>query len=585
MFNRPRCRDWSPLATQQLRLRNLIQITGHNIKAEPRSFIYYTLHLTPMSAPFFTSEKLETHNNAIWPDINCQSIVKSAARSVCIRIWQSYVPQYNHLKCVKAIETNESSNCVNDKIIFAWNVYLSGLIPISKRTDVKLNENSLIFHIHGGFFTAVDCLIKESIANQLYYVFYDYKQTSHQLLPQYEANVQDQYASALNSFNLNRNSNNLVLSSGTSAYTLDTTASETIDTHVPRYLLSRECNRHLNGDKKDEYIYVTGDTTTQTKENYSDGSSDYLTPYDIDGSSLKVRFLEKNFYKLEIRRSYNVDKLLLLQEKQRKFKYKSENAKEVMDKICMKSAFCLNLELITNKAMLYRPRVNPSMGRTLNRLLFVQPDQPKPEVLLQAQELRRRIEAAKFRCRFLAQERKKYKTSLQQLKVKTRKYSDENLEKECALMASYRGLSKNRELANEQHLIYLRQREMFSKILDTIFLRQKQLLHQLKDIYFVDNFSDSRRLYKINDVYLPNAYAYVDGSNDSDAVITPTSLCVALGYVAHIVQLCSSILNIPLRCVKLLRNICLIANSQVRSIFISETKLFTKALLRKCVMI
>lgn len=541
MFNRPRCRDWSPLATQQLRLRNLIQITGHNIRAEQRTFIYYTLHLTPMSAPFFTSEKLESHSNAIWPDINCQCIVKSSARSVCIRIWQSYIPpEDNQLKSIKSIENNEPNICVSDKILFAWNVYLSGLIPISKRTDVTLNENSLIFHIHGGFFTAVECLSKESVASQLDYVFYDYKQTSHQLLPQYEANIQDQYASALNPF-----TSNLVLSSGTNSYTVDT-GSENINKHVPRYLLNRESNKTFNGLKKDDYIYVTDDTV-ESKENYSDGSDYYLSPYDIDANALKVRFLEKNFYKLEIRPSYNVDKLLLLQEKQRKFKYKSENAKEVMEKICMKSAFCLNLELISNKAMLYRPRVNPSMGRTLNRLLFVQPDQPKPEVLLQAQDLRRRIEAAKFRCRFLAQERNKYKISIRQLKMKSNKYSDENLEKECELMSSYRGLSKNRELAKEQNLTYLRQKEMLSQILDTLFNRQKQLLHQLKDIYTIENLNNSRHIYKINGVYLPNAYAYVDGSNESDTVITPTSLCVALGYISHIVLLCSSILNIPLR--------------------------------------
>lgn len=545
MFNRPRCRDWSPLATQQLRLRNLIQITGHNIKAEPRWFIYYTLHLTSMSAPFFTSEKLESHTNANWPDINCQSIVKSAARSVCIRVWQSYLSPDNHLKGVKAIENNEqTTNCGNDKIVFAWNVYLSGLIPISKRTDVTLNENSLIFHVHGGFFTAVECLNKESIASQLYYVFYDYKQASHQLLPQYNANSQDQYTSAFTSMTLNRTSNNLVLSSGTGAYAVDV-GSENMETHVPRYLLNREVDRSLNGAKKDEYIYVTGDTA-ETKENYSDGS-DYLSPYDIDANTLKVRFLEKNFYKLEIRHSYNVDKLLLLQEKQRKFKYEGENAKEVMEKICMKSAFCLNLELISNKAMLYRPRVNPSMGRTLNRLLFVQPDQPKPEILLQAQDLRRRIEAARFRCRLLAQERNKHKQSLRQLKVKSSQYSDEALEKECALMSSYRGLCKKRELANEQHLVYLRQKEMFTKLLDTLFHRQKHLLHQLKDIYSIEGLNNSRNIFKINGVYLPNAYAYVDGSNDSDTIITPTSLCVGLGYVSHIVLLCSSILNIPLR--------------------------------------
>lgn len=543
MFNRPRCRDWSPLATQQLRLRNLIQITGHNIKAEPKSFLYYTLHLTPMSAPFFTSEKLESHNNAIWPDINCQSIVKSASRSFCIRIWQSHIPQDNHLT-----HNNNKSNptsYVNDKILFAWNVYLSGLIPISKRTDVKLNENSLIFHIHGGFFTAAECLNKESFANQLNYVMNsDYKQTTSQLVPQFE----EPYVSALNTFSISRSPSNLVLSNPTISNSYNNSghvdvANETTDTHIPRYLLNRRYSANPNGIKE-EYIYVTGDTAEAEKSYFEKIDSDEY-PFPIDTNALKVRFLEKQFYKLEIRPSYSVDKLLLLQEKQRKFKYKSENAKEVMEKICMKSAFCLNLELISNKAMLYRPRGNPSMGRTLNRLLFVQPDQPKPEVLLEAQELRRRIESAKFRCRFLSQERNKYKINLRLLKTRCNKNSDENIDKECSLMSGYRGLSRNKELANEQHIIYLRQREMFSKLLDTLFQRQKQLMYQLKAIYSIESCSELPNVHTINNIYLPNADAYVDGS--SGAVTTPTSICVALGYVAHIVLLCSSLLNIPLR--------------------------------------
>jgi UV radiation resistance-associated gene protein len=47
--------------------------------------------------------------------------------------------------------------------------------------------------------------------------------------------------------------------------------------------------------------------------------------------------------------------------------------------------------------------------------------------------------------------------------------------------------------------------------------------------------------YTINNVPLPNAESYV-----TDAV-TPVNLSVALGYAAHSVLMCATILDIPLR--------------------------------------
>ncbi|CAH2240285.1 jg27914 [Pararge aegeria aegeria] len=62
MFGRPRCREWTPLTTQQLRLRSLIQIVGYNIRppewCRHQCSYYLTLHHTTMSAPFYTSERI-----------------------------------------------------------------------------------------------------------------------------------------------------------------------------------------------------------------------------------------------------------------------------------------------------------------------------------------------------------------------------------------------------------------------------------------------------------------------------------------------------------------------------------------------
>lgn len=49
----------------QLRLRGLIQIIGHNLKANVNGEIcwfYYTLHRSSMSSPLYTSEAIDNSN-------------------------------------------------------------------------------------------------------------------------------------------------------------------------------------------------------------------------------------------------------------------------------------------------------------------------------------------------------------------------------------------------------------------------------------------------------------------------------------------------------------------------------------------
>lgn len=484
MFNRPRCRDWTALATQQLRLRNLIQISGHNIICDPKCSIYFTLHLTSMSAPFFTSEKLESYKNAIWPEINCQSIVKSTSHSVCIRIWQR-------------TRQTEDNNTTVDKVLFLWGVYFSGLVPISKRTDVKLKENSLVFHIHGGFFTSASCLESDSVYKQLQFI-----------------GVLETKKSLKNS---NINCDELVLSS--------------------------EHLSNLRVKGKD-----VSDVQTSPRNGYHSPDNNGISENNVvatvynDPQSLKVRYIEKNFFKTEIRLSYNVDKLLLLQEKQRKMIKKSASAKELVDKICMRSAFCLNLELIANKAMLYRPRGNPSMGRTLNRLLFQQPEQPKPEILLQAQELRRRIETAKFRCRLLVQERNQAKIKLRQLEQKLGTISDSNIEQEAWLMANYRGLAREKDMEMKSIINIRDQSETLMRMVKALDERRHHLLRELKEIYCIKQ--NERGIFTINGAALPNSDSFTD-------LIPPLDISVALGYAAHITLMCSIVLNCPLRYIQI----------------------------------
>lgn len=111
---RPRCHEWLPLSTQQLRLRNLQAIQGVNIELKRKSsksqytqtLLYYTLHDHPENEPFYQSEKvaLRKHLHVKWAEIHCPEILKSNANCVCIKIWA----------CLKKTEMETGTQVIND---------------------------------------------------------------------------------------------------------------------------------------------------------------------------------------------------------------------------------------------------------------------------------------------------------------------------------------------------------------------------------------------------------------------------------------------------------------------------------------
>ncbi|KOB71300.1 putative p63 [Operophtera brumata] len=136
MFGRPRCREWTPLATQQLRLRSLIQIVGYNIRppewCSTQCSFYLTLHHTTMSAPFYTKI---TH--------------RMSTTNVVIRIWR-------HMMHPRGGESQ-------DAVIQTWGVYPSGLRYIGANLASNFNSdcfkcNTLVFQMHGGYFCSYKSL-------------------------------------------------------------------------------------------------------------------------------------------------------------------------------------------------------------------------------------------------------------------------------------------------------------------------------------------------------------------------------------------------------------------------------------------
>ncbi|XP_006614438.1 UV radiation resistance-associated gene protein isoform X1 [Apis dorsata] len=146
----PRYKAWLPLATQQLRLRNLIQIIGCNLKTNINNEIcwfYYTLHRTSMSSPLYTSEIIDNVNPK-WSSLEAPTIYAtnySTASEVIVRLWKRMIV----------------NNITTDITIFTWGISFTGLAYIGPKLpstlETILKENSLIFQFHGGFFTPTYC--------------------------------------------------------------------------------------------------------------------------------------------------------------------------------------------------------------------------------------------------------------------------------------------------------------------------------------------------------------------------------------------------------------------------------------------
>ncbi|XP_014259994.1 UV radiation resistance associated protein [Cimex lectularius] len=146
-----RWKEWMPLVTQQQRLRSLIQVIAYNIQVKDdilskhkvkKLSYYFTLHLSTMSAPVYTSEKLESENPK-WCEVNIGQQY-GAATGVVIRLWVSI-------------------NGEADYEVTVWGLFFSGLMYLGPRvlnTDPSaLGSNSLIFHMYGGYFTSPHCFL------------------------------------------------------------------------------------------------------------------------------------------------------------------------------------------------------------------------------------------------------------------------------------------------------------------------------------------------------------------------------------------------------------------------------------------
>lgn len=460
--------------THQVRLRNLIKISAMNFHCDDKNcLIYFTLHLSAFSKAFYTSEKIANRDKIEWPEINSQILQTSPHKFICVRVWRN--------KSKRTIQTDLCNDSSADKMLYLWGVYFSGLVIIPQSDVIIVKENTLVFHLDGGIFTAPNQIICEPF-------------------PEEHSNC-DQ-----NSEKYSSNSNfSIENGSGTKL------SPDLITSSSPRTIESG-VNSIVNG--------------------LMDANKPINEP-----KYLKVRYAEINFPKAEIKSSYIIGKLLQIQEVQRRTKLKKESTKMLANRICTKSAACLNLELMMSKPIFYEPQKQLGMGKTLSRLLSQQQAPPKPETILKVHELQVKIECASFRIKLLTQERDRSCRYNKNLELQREKLKDENTEKETMIWNSLRTLSRENLKIHQEKLAL--QHEVFANMKLALNETKRGLLCELNGIYRVK--INENGYYTINNILLPDAESY------SDALLSSTEISIALGYVAHAVLIIARILNIPLR--------------------------------------
>ncbi|XP_013145778.1 PREDICTED: uncharacterized protein LOC106108953 [Papilio polytes] len=367
MFGRPRCREWTPLATQQLRLRSLIQIVGYNIRPPEwcthQCSYYLTLHHTTMSAPFYTSERISSPHPK-WKEIDPEITQRMSSSNVVIRIWCHILLPSN---------SEEKSDNLQDTVIQTWGLYFTGLRYIGANlalnfTSDCFKSNTLVFQMHGGYFCSYKSLKLDVIPPEnevehgsissdssgrtnLYKNVIETKFIQNRLIkdrsisPNRYTKVNDKeyskshspvdrgfkqnYPKIKTSTSLNTSMNNLDSKSRDNSTERKVNEQIQIYEHSPEHLeikASDNCdNKNISHEDLSSRIDLSETAESYDLRNESDGEPKY-------------RYLALNFLKSEIRPSYNATKLQKLHLLQYSIKKRQEAVQEIKERIYKKSA-------------------------------------------------------------------------------------------------------------------------------------------------------------------------------------------------------------------------------------------------------
>uniref|UniRef100_A0A1I8M6S8 UV radiation resistance-associated gene protein n=1 Tax=Musca domestica TaxID=7370 RepID=A0A1I8M6S8_MUSDO len=540
---RPRCREWLPLSTQQLRLRNLSAIQGINIECNqtdccscspsssstsvspeaaqadtycacPATLVYFTLHDHPENEPFYESEKLplRLYLPVKWAEIHCLSMIKSNANCVCIKVWakvkktSTATAEGQNNNNGAGLEDNTRNkepisalslefaksrrqNIPPDKLLFTWGVFFSGLIPLSQNSEAKLNKNTLIFQMNDELFASPDNFTTENLREQL----------------------------ALNY--------------------------ERYSASVPKCSIPTP----------DEFTINSPHVSRSSSPTSVDWQRDLLR-------MSRTRYAQLNCVRTEVRTSYDLVKLLRLQQLQRQRLQTQRECVELTAEIKR-----LSLRCITKEQLLRKPRTTSlssssaslsgtasqyhSMGRTLS-LLLAEQQRIDPHQLLHAQQLQQQLESLKSRQRLLQSVCDTFSKRIAYLSEKLTATIATRQQLEAWLEKSRQNLNKEKAELEDLSVQQLERRQRKRSVTQHVERRMSSLCIELREIYPI--CESGRGVYTICGVPFPSVEGYVYDSNNPNSVyisenITPMAISASLGYVAHLVEMISVIINRPLR--------------------------------------
>lgn len=263
---------------------------------------------------------------------------------------------------------------------------------------------------------------------------------------------------------------------------------------------------------------------------------------------LRERSIQMAFNSHDVRRGCSLDKLLELQRLQRRIKSIDQESNSLIERISIRSADCFSYSSIPmDKKIFLRSSESQkatSMGRTLNRLLF-EDKVIEPKEFLKSFELRKQLELFRIRKNILQTEFQKgldKKKHLQDLLDKLKRWK---IEQNNFVQIESEKLEESLDVIIEEKDKLKEREQVLAHVHRSLIQRQSQLCMELREIYPIVQRDPKSDLYSINGIILPNADVLAKENRQSQ--ISPITLSVALGYVAHLIQITSIVLDIPLR--------------------------------------
>ncbi|CAG9572912.1 unnamed protein product [Danaus chrysippus] len=603
MFGRPRCREWTPLTTQQLRLRSLIQIVGYNIRppeSRHQCSYFLTLHHTIMSAPFYTSERISSPHPK-WKEIDSEITRCMSSTNVIIRIWCHIISP----------SKDDNEKCeVQDNIIQTWGVYFSGLRYIGANlalnfTSDCFKSNTLVFQMHGGYFCSYKSLKLDVIPpeNDLEQgslssdssgktnvskitlesrVIRNHKfiKESRSISPGKFSKKTDKEYSKSNS-PIERGFRRNFAMSSTSSLNVDRgddvierkkVETNQIYEHSPDNVVKEFTSSDFNCDISASHEDMSN------KIDLSETAENYDLRNEADGMP-KYRYLALSFLKSEIRPSYNATKLQNLHLLQYSIKKRQDAVQEIKERIYKKSALTENTDNWSSDE--YNLRVKSRSERNLfspdddesskektssqsdtnlkngkiksekasisngPRLTLKLNDllsyKSKPSPFQRAEHVRltKQLEILHFKRLILSDERDSKLANIRRLKEKYSKLYEENQDIGSELMQNYHTLSRRTEILKETKESCLSLRERAARSHAALSSYRSNMLMQLHKIFYIEQKEPNT--WTICDVPLP----ICGDENPRESNPVPDS--VAAGFVAQATSLTAAILNQPLR--------------------------------------